>query len=56
MFYPLTKHLICPNMKATTLVDVYRCLRGEFGEEILLDDETIAQARRCIDRMIELGG
>ena len=43
-------------MKATTLVDVYRVLRGEFGEEILLDDETIAQARRCIDKMIELGG
>ena len=56
MFYPLTKTLICQNMKATTLVDVYRVLRGEFGEEILLDDETIAQARRCIDKMIELGG
>ncbi len=56
MFYPLTKSLICQNMKATTLVDVYRVLRGEFGEEILLDDETIAQARRCIDKMIELGG
>ncbi len=56
MFYPLTKTLICQNMKATTLVDVYRVLRGEFGEEILLDDETIVQARRCIDKMIELGG
>ncbi len=56
MFYPLTKHLICPNMKATTLVDLYRVLRGEFGEEIILDSETIALARKCIDRMIELGG
>ncbi len=56
MFYPLTKELICPNMKSTTLVDVYRVLRGEFGEEILMDDETIAAARRCIDKMIELGG
>ena len=43
-------------MKATTLVDLYRVLRGEFGEEIILDDETIALARKCIDRMIELGG
>ena len=56
MFYPLTKHLICPNMKSTTLVDVYRVLRGEFGEEIELDDETIRLARRCIDNMIALGG
>ena len=56
MFYPLTKHLICPNMKSTTLVDVYRNLTGEFGEEITLDDETIRLARRCIDNMIRLGG
>lgn len=56
MFYPLTKHLICANMKATTLVDVYRVLRGEFGEEIIMDEETIVKARRCIDKMIELGG
>ena len=56
MFYPLTKHLICPNMKSTALVDVYRNLTGEFGEEILLDDETIRLARRCIDNMIRLGG
>lgn len=55
-FYPLDKGLICPNMKSTTLVDVYRVLRGKAGEEILMDAETIAQARRCIDRMIELGG
>lgn len=56
MFYPLTKHLICENMKSTTLVDVYRVLRGELGEEILLDDKTITKARVCIDKMIELGG
>ena len=56
MFYPLTKHLICPNMKSTTLMDVYRVLRGEFGEEIVMDDALITQARRCIDKMIELGG
>ena len=56
MFYPMSKHLICPNMKSTTLVDVYRVLRGEFGEEIVMDEKTIAGARRCIDKMIELGG
>ena len=56
LFYPLTKDLICPNMKSTTLVDVYRNLTGEFGEEIILDKQTIQDARRCIDKMIALGG
>lgn len=55
-FYPLSCKLICPDMKATTLVDVYRVLTGEAGEEIVLDEQTIAAARRCIDKMIELGG
>lgn len=55
-FYPLSKNLICPNMKATTLVDVYNAVRGQGGEEIVLDDEVIAKARVCIDEMIKLGG
>lgn len=54
-FYPLSKNLICPNMKLTTLVDVYRTIIGVSGEEITLDKETIEKARICIDRMIELG-
>ena len=54
-FYPLSKELICPNMKATTLVDVYNTLKGNGGEEIMLDDDTLKKARVCIDRMIELG-
>lgn len=53
-FYPLSKNLICPNMKSTTLPDVYRILT-EGGEEIVLDEETMQKARVCIDRMIELG-
>ncbi len=55
-FYPLSKKLICPDMKATTLVDVYNAVRGEGGDEIVMDDETIAKARVCIDEMIRLGG
>ncbi len=54
-FYTLSKDLICPNMKATSLVDVYHAVSGVGGEEILLDDETIRKARVCIDRMIDLG-
>ena len=54
-FYLLSKNLICPNMKLTTLMDVYHAVAGEGGEEILLDADTIEKARKCIDRMIELG-
>lgn len=55
LFYPLSKELICPNMKSTTLVDVYNILCGRGGEEIKLDPDTMKKARVCIDRMIELG-
>lgn len=55
-FYPLSTRLICPDMKATTLMDVYNILQSGRGEEILLDAQTIADARRCIDAMIALGG
>ena len=54
-FYPLSKKLLCPNMKYTTLVDVYDAVRREGGEEIVMADTLIAQARRCIDEMIRLG-
>ena len=54
-FHILSLKLICPNMKATTLVDVCNCLKGFGGEEIVLDDDTIRDARRCIDEMIRLG-
>lgn len=54
-FYNLSKDLICSNMKATTLVDVYHAVRGDGGEEIILDDDIMIKARKCIDKMIELG-
>lgn len=52
-FYPLSKNLICPNMKLTTLPDVLNALNGG-GEEITLDGETLKKARVCIDRMLEM--
>lgn len=55
-FYYLSKKLICPNMKMSTLMDVYNAVLKKGGEEILLDDETISKARVCIDEMIRLGG
>jgi len=54
-FFGLSQKLMCPNMRINTLVDVLNCLRGDGGEEIILDNETIAKARVCIDKMIELG-
>ena len=55
-FYPMSKSLVCLDMKATTLVDVLDCCMGRGGEEIVLDDDTIKKARGCIDAMIALGG
>lgn len=55
-FYPMNKKMICENMKATTLMDVYHCVKDFEGEEMLMDEETIVKARVCIDRMIALGG
>ena len=54
-FFALSKNCICHNMKATTLGDVYDCLRGTGGEEITLDDTTLRLARRSIDEMLRLG-
>ncbi len=54
-FYYLSKKILCPNMKATTLIDVLNCVSGKGGEEIELDNETIEKARICIDEMIRLG-
>lgn len=53
-FYCLSVGLVCKNMKLTTLVDVYNCVKGDGGEEIILDDETIKNSKKCIDEMIRL--
>jgi quinolinate synthase len=54
-FYNLSKKIMCPNMKITTLVDVYRTAADlDNGFEIELSDEEIAKARVCIDKMLEL--
>ena len=55
-FYPLSKDLICHNMKLTTLADVFSACRGEGGEEIVMEERVRLAAKRCIDRMIAYGG
>ena len=57
-FYPLSKRLICPDMKITTLADVEKTLLGiENGTayEILMDEEEMSLACRCINEMLRLG-
>ena len=50
-FHYLSLKLICPNMKATTLVDLYNCVNGTAGEEIILDEKTITDAKKFIDEI-----
>lgn len=54
-FYPLSKDCVCHNMKLTTLYDIYNCLKGTAGEEIVLDEDTRIKAKTCIDTMLTLG-
>jgi len=53
-FYPMSGGLICPDMKLTALPDVLLALQNRAGEEIVLDEETMRNARGCIDQMLEL--
>lgn len=52
-FYPLSKRCICSDMRLTTLVDVYNCVNGTGGEEIVLDPDVYSRAKRCIDTMMK---
>lgn len=54
-FYPLSKDCVCHNMKLTTLADVYHCVSGTAGEEIILDDDVLQKSRKSLDMMLTLG-
>lgn len=54
-FYPLSKTCICEDMRLTTLLDVYNCVRGAGGEEIVLSNEVRTEAQRSIDAMLAFG-
>ena len=56
MFYPLSKKLVCADMKITTLFDVLRVLEEpEKGCEVVMSAEEIEMGRKCIDEMLRLG-
>lgn len=57
-FYILSKKILCPNMKLTTLVDVLHAVENigtDKACEIKMTADEIAQSRKCIDEMIRLG-
>ena len=55
-FYPLSKDLVCHNMRLVTLADIIACLEGNGGEEIDMDENVRIKAVKSIDKMIEYGG
>ncbi len=55
-FYPLTKNLVCHDMKLTTLGDVLDCVKGEGGEVIQMSEEKRLAAKKCLDQMLRYGG
>lgn len=55
-FYPLSKDLVCHNMKISTLPELLLACKGEFGEEIHIDEEIRRKAIKSIDNMLKYGG
>ena len=55
LFFPLSPSLICRDMKLTTLPDIYNCLKGIGGEEIILSEDVRLKAKTTIDEMLRLG-
>lgn len=51
-FYELSKACVCEDMRLTTLVDIYHCLLGNGGEEIVMPEEQRLAAKRSIDAML----
>jgi len=51
----LSKKLMCPDMRITTLVDVLKAINGTGGLKIEIDEEISLKAKVSIDAMIELG-
>lgn len=57
-YYQLSKKLMCPDMRITTLMDVYKAIAEEDGnwEEITMSEQLRLDAKKPIDEMIKLGG
>lgn len=53
-FYLMAPGLVCPNMKKTSLMSLYHSLK-DMKYQIELDEDIRIKAKRCLDRMLELG-
>jgi quinolinate synthase len=52
-FIPIKNDIVCPNMKMTSLEDIYEVLEQE-NNEIFVDKDIAQKAVTCIDRMLEV--
>ena len=52
-FIPLSKTLLCGQMKMTTLKHLYECLKNETNE-IFVEEDIRVKAKNCLDKMLEL--
>jgi quinolinate synthase len=52
--YILNSGLVCPNMKKTTMEDVYDALTNTKAHEINLDTDIIEKAKHSLDRMLTI--
>jgi quinolinate synthase len=61
-FHALSQKISCPEMRMTTLTDVYTTLlsiknkTGDNLREIVMTAQDVAESRKCIDEMLRLGG
>lgn len=53
-FYALSKSCVCEDMRLTTLMDIYNCLKNEDGYEIVMSEEMRLEAKKSIDAMLSM--
>jgi quinolinate synthase len=54
-FYPAAPHMVCPNMKSTTLEKVRWALE-DMTPQIEVEPRVRERARQALARMLEIGG
>lgn len=54
-FLPVSRDIICPDMKETTLENLFSCLQKESGR-ITVPDDVSERALKAITRMLEMSG
>ena len=54
VFYLMAPGLVCPNMKKTSLQSIYNSLK-EMKYQIELSEDIRIKAKKCLDRMLEIG-